>query len=819
MKMYGKKTVALFLVLAMMLSCSVSVFAFGEAEWHGIDDYEIEYTGRYTDVFYLEDILAAELADRWNADIDDWEFWTESVTGTPDNNDFVLDYGSISYSRSTGSYAYEIDLDITDTAADDLYEYGKLYEERIYYWAEEGNYYEYEGYIDLVIVGEAESDLTYEMDGETELYLGEQLARDLDALLTSNLDYVVFELDNYNDCGELYYWDDYYEEWLDFDEDADYVYLPEYNDDYDLEGIFFEPDGTEGEFIIYYTAYGLRNNEKVEGTITIVCGEGLLLEVDISGDEYYTFDSYDFQDAVDNWNDAYTLVYLDNIKLADSSKGDLYYDYDEDDSRHTAIGPKEEYYVDSRANDVLDYVTFVPERNTKGTVVINFDALVEKTNGRGEETLAGVLKINVDKASDITVKAGIGDTVSIDWEVFQEYLEEDTNSRQYEVAYVTISNAPRSSEDGYLLADGEKLSRGDKTFYLDPGKNQYDLETLSYQAGSKKGSHEATFTVYYYKTSSSRTATATHEGTIKFEVSATTSITTTTPLKAANVMSFAYELAAIQNMGGNNNVYIEFTALPINGKLVYDFGTTTQQDVTLNKAYYLAAASGQAQLSRVTYVPSYSSSKVIKYDTIGVKCYDKKDNSVKGTINIAVQYAQFSAQFTDVKDSKYADSVDYLYNQKITTGMTATTFGLTENVTRGQFVTFLYRAAGSPAVTGVTNKFTDVKAADYYYNAVLWAVKNGITSGRSDTIFDPTAPVNHQEMATFLYRYDVNYLGHPGTLGGSSYVTDFSSVDSWAQNPVKWASNKGIIDYGAMQPKNAATRATVALWLHRMLTL
>ena len=210
---------------------------------------------------------------------------------------------------------------------------------------------------------------------------------------------------------------------------------------------------------------------------------------------------------------------------------------------------------------------------------------------------------------------------------------------------------------------------------------------------------------------------------------------------------------------------------------------------------------------------------MIKNDTINIECFNKKNTGVKCSINIAVQYAQYSAQFTDVKDNKYADSVDYLYNQKITTGMTATTFGLTENVTRGQFVTFLYRAAGSPSVTGVTNKFTDVKPADYYYNAVLWAVKNGITSGRSDTIFDPSANVTHQEMATFLYRYDVKYLGHVAAFGSASYVSDYASVDTWAQDAVKWASNKNIIDYGAMQPKNAGTRATVALWLHRMLTL
>ena len=154
--------------------------------------------------------------------------------------------------------------------------------------------------------------------------------------------------------------------------------------------------------------------------------------------------------------------------------------------------------------------------------------------------------------------------------------------------------------------------------------------------------------------------------------------------------------------------------------------------------------------------------------------------------------------------------------------MTATTFGPNSNVTRAQFVTFLYRAAGQPAVTGVTNKFTDVKSTGTYayaYNAILWAVQNNITTGRSATKFDPAANVTHQELLTFLYRYDVNYLGHPGTQGSLSGFSDASSLQSYAVAPAKWAAYKGIIDGYTLQPAVAGTRATVALWLHRMLTL
>lgn len=819
MKLYGKRMMAIAMALTMVLSlCSLNIFAVSD---YALPDIEhvIEYTGNpYYDDVDLEKLIEDAINEYW----DENNITVERVNIETSN-------ANLYYGEVDNDYYYTIDVNLDNLNDTDWDTYGEVEEAWIYFEAMDDYGDWYDGRIDIIITDDYGFDLEYDLSGETELYLGEYLIDDLDNLMTETLDYVEFDLDRYNDCGELYYIWDYYddEDWELFDDTERYYYNPDYSDEYDVEDIYFEPDGTEGEFIIYYTAYG-RNVEEIEGTITIYCSEGLLLEVDIDSTEYYTFDSEDFQDAVDNWDNDYSLIYIDNIKLSDSEDGVLYYDYDESSRRNDAISATEEYYVEDKT-DLMDYISFVPDEDFSGTATVHFDAYVKKTTGRGDDTLHGVLKINVDKAADITIEADPEEEVEIDYELFQDYLDEDLNSNRYDVAYVTITNAPRSKDAGYLVTDDTELtSRSAKTFYMNPSRNQYDLEDLYYQAGEKKGTYSATFTVYYYARSSSTTATASTEGTIDFVIGSGTgtgsisnpaSITTTTPLKASQVMNFAYELAAVKNLGGNDNEYIEFTSLPINGKLYYNFGTADQQDVTVGKYYYLTSEYGQLQLSKVTYVPSYSSSKVMKYDTIFVQGYNAKDKAIKGSINIAIQYASYSAQFTDVKDSTYADSVDYLYNQKITTGMTATTFGLTDKVTRGQFVTFLYRAAGSPVVTGVTNKFTDVKVADYYYNAVLWAVKNGITSGMTDTTFEPNMNVTHEQLLTFLYRYDVVYLGHSSALGSSSSVYDYNSVESWAQIPVKWAVGKNVISYGNLLPKDAGTRATVALWLHRMLTL
>lgn len=474
------------------------------------------------------------------------------------------------------------------------------------------------------------------------------------------------------------------------------------------------------------------------------------------------------------------------------------------------------FAANASALEMLDknepYIFYAPEGKAVYGVHISgeaLEALYVKLGGTLPEAVI----------PDITIEAGLEQLVGMDVDLFQEYLDEELGSAQYDVVFVTISDAPCSSAEGYLAISGENLTtRGDKSFYVNPEIDEYDLNDLQYQAGSRTGDYDAVFTLYYQHGADGTVDTI--EGVIRFEVRNSTSISTTTPLKASQVMSFAYELAAIRNLGGNDNEYIKFISLPINGKLYYDFGTATQKDVVIGEEYHLTEGDGNLQLSRVTYVPSYSASKVMKYDTIAVKCFDKMDIGVKGSINIAIQHAQYSAQFTDVKDAKYADSVDFVYNREIAAGMTATTFGLTEKVTRGQFITFLYRAAGAPAVAGMVNSFTDVKSSDYYYNAVMWADKYNLIADRStDTTFDPTSPVTHQEMLTFMYYYDVSYLGHYASLGSASYVYDYANVDTWAQLPVKWAVGKGIIDYGNLLPKEAGTRATVALWLHRMLTL
>ena len=109
--------------------------------------------------------------------------------------------------------------------------------------------------------------------------------------------------------------------------------------------------------------------------------------------------------------------------------------------------------------------------------------------------------------------------------------------------------------------------------------------------------------------------------------------------------------------------------------------------------------------------------------------------------------------FTDVQPSAYYyKAILWAVENKITTGTSRTAFSPNASCTRAQVVTFLWRSEGSPASGGSENPFADVISNRYYYNAVLWAVQNNITTGTSRNAFSPDAKCTRGQVVTFLYR-------------------------------------------------------------------
>jgi len=766
------------------------------------------YTGDYRDdEVDLDYVIATMLEEQYY----DWNINIYDVN--VENNSYYCRYGSV-YDG-----VYSLDIDYNTTPYNQLMAGYKLTEEAIRFTALDDNGNTYSGTIVLTITSGIR-DYTYKMGAsEFEFEFGKWIAGKISADMVETLEYVEFYIeDNYG--GTMYADKDLNE----FQEEEAYSYsTSSYNETSELEELYFVPDGTENYYELSYIAYG-KYNEKLEGTITIECREFLMIRGTVGTDEYLTFDSDDFVEMIANSSyDDYELISIDSLRVTGGGK--LYYDYDEESNRNTAVSNRTDYFVDASEDNCIDYISYVPAANAEsGTVTVTFKLYLK--DGNKSQSPTGIYQINVIEKADITVQTGIGQQVKVDMDLFEEYLEDNvsTSKANYEMVYITFKNAPAAKNEGYLYADGDKItSPDDEKFYTEDEKDgDYPAYDLVFVGGNTAKTTQAQFTIYGKRNANS-TPTKLVEGSIDFIVGTAAANSLSGAIKAAETMSFATSLSAFEAMGNNDNEYITFTSLPVGGKLVYGWGTASQEDVRIGTEYYLSYKAGQKMLSNVTFVPSYSSSKIAKTITIGVQGYNEKDRAVTGTVNITVTYAAYSKQFTDVTTNTYADSVDFLLNQGITTGATTYTFNPNGNVKRAEFVTFLWRAAGKPEPSAyVTNKFTDVKNSgeyQYAYKAILWAVEKGITTGTTATTFSPAANVTHEQLIAFLYRYDVNLLGHAGTGSYTVSYAGWSSVPQYAQAPAKWAAYKGILTDSTTYPTTAGTRATVALWLHRMLTL
>ena len=201
------------------------------------------------------------------------------------------------------------------------------------------------------------------------------------------------------------------------------------------------------------------------------------------------------------------------------------------------------------------------------------------------------------------------------------------------------------------------------------------------------------------------------------------------------------------------------------------------------------------------------------------KALTKTVTSVKLTANTTV-YAKWTQNggtaqnpFVDVKEGAYYyDAVLWAVEQKITSGTSATTFSPDASCTRAQMVTFLWRAAGSPKVENGKNPFADVQADAYYYDAVLWAVEKGVTSGTSATTFSPDATVTRGQTVTFLYRN----AGSP-EVSGTMPFTDVEA-DAYYAKAVQWAVQQKITtgtSETTFSPMSDCTRGQIVTFLYR----
>ena len=170
--------------------------------------------------------------------------------------------------------------------------------------------------------------------------------------------------------------------------------------------------------------------------------------------------------------------------------------------------------------------------------------------------------------------------------------------------------------------------------------------------------------------------------------------------------------------------------------------------------------------------------------------------------------------FCDVApDAFYSRALDYCYEKGWVSGMTENTFAPGDSCVRAYVVTFLWRAAGCPRADSRENPFADVKETDFFYDAVLWAVQEGITTGTDPNHFSPAGVCNRVQVVTFLWRA----FGQPGTESTEHTFTDVQP-GSWYEPAVLWALEEGVtsgLSATAFGPGVTCNRAQIVTFLYR----
>ena len=275
-------------------------------------------------------------------------------------------------------------------------------------------------------------------------------------------------------------------------------------------------------------------------------------------------------------------------------------------------------------------------------------------------------------------------------------------------------------------------------------------------------------------------------------------------------------------MQPNNAVY-SFMLTPLGASHTHTYYTikaTVGVNGSISPSGNVSVREGRDQTFTITPDKGYAVSNVkIDGKSIGaVKSYTFENVKKSHTIEVIFMKANGNPQtgvFVDVATgSYYEDAVDWAVENGITKGTDDTHFSPDGICTRAQAVTFLWRTAGSPASKTSAMPFTDVPVGSYYYDAVLWAVENGITKGTSDTTFSPNMTCSRAQIVAFLWRSEKSPAA--GTVNPFADV----KADAYYADAVLWAVKEDVTKgttATTFSPDANCTRAQIVTFIWRAL--
>lgn len=543
----------------------------------------------------------------------------------------------------------------------------------------------------------------------------------------------------------------------------------------------------------------------------------------------------------------YVIAVSIPVVSADTIKGSVVGTEAKKDVTFTNDDYKYLYYTTSKVSDFTGYYDGDKVSKFDGpvkedkTVTIPASAFKDKSSvtlnvvGVDKDGVASTGTIEVSQKSyGIKYSVVAGESVTFDQKRFESFMEDyaddniDTNRGDYfEFDYVKFDSLPNSTREGVLYEGKDKIKTSTEV---------ENLDKVTFESVTKaKDTIKVPFTLYakqYDKNDKVIDKKVSMTGVVEisvvkedivFEVGVNSAV----KLGSDKFIDFlrdsdkSYRKADLDyvtfDVGKNSAITSYFNGT---GALYryYNGNTGINATVSAKDEFYYnpKTSSKHYDLDDVTYVTS-KFAKVGDIVYIPFTAYGTKSGQkAEGTLAIKVKQTM---NFVDVHTYDYFyDSVQWAVNLDITKGTSATTFSPKQGCTRAQIVTFLWRAANSPAPRSSTSKFTDVYATAHadYMKAINWATEQGITTGTGNGKFSPDATCTRAQIVTFLYRFK----GNPAVYGSLNFSDVNKTEHAAFYNAILWAVNNKITTgygNGIFDPNGTCNRGDAVTFLYRAL--
>ena len=540
----------------------------------------------------------------------------------------------------------------------------------------------------------------------------------------------------------------------------------------------------------------------------------MYLTVDSKGEIKDTVTGTSAGKSVTFTNSDYDYLYI--YEGSTSFKSDMY----NGDWSRTSYAPRSWKPVAQNKDYTVSSSAF--DRNGKATLyVVAVDDDIAST---------GTITVS-QKSYDINYNVVAGKSVSFNQKDFESFLEDyaedngNYNPKKDEITFdhaVLTSSIPSAKSEGTLYYGSTEITSSNRS-----KTEMTDMDKVSFDSVSKPSKDTVTLTFRVYgeieKPNSRKPDKVNYDvnvviSVVKEDITYTVGIDDTVQMTARDFVNFLQDAKT-----SYRKAELDYVKFDVSGKNVssYAYGGLYRSYSTYSTGkladstdkFYYEPSRTQYDLADVAYHTTRWA-EAGKTVYIPFTVYGTKGEEASGTMAITIAQTM---NFIDVKASDFFyEPVKWAVNNKITNGTSSTTFSPYKNCNRAEIVTFLWRAAGTPEPTVTRNPFTDVNSVRdaSYYKAILWASQKGITAGSTATTFSPYQECTRSQIVTFLYRY----AGKPS----GNYTNPFKDVSSVNEasyyNAILWAVGKGITQGTStttFSPYASCTRGEAVTFLYR----